>query len=83
MNEMSVNLGSIKGKAGKYQQLSFTRSPNPPTAVTFRLVHRTRKSFRSCAPHFLRSLAAFSLFAISPIALKGCLKTSLSAHFLS
>lgn len=35
------------------------------TAVTFGLVHCTRKSFRSCAPHFLRSLAAFSLFAIT------------------
>lgn len=81
---MSINLGSIKGEAGKYQQLSFTRSPNPPTAVTFRLVHRTRKSFRSCAPHFLRSLAAFSLFAIITNRTQGLFKkTSLSAHLLS
>jgi len=41
---MSINLGSIKGEAGK---LSFTRSPNPPTAVTFlaRLVSIFRETY--------------------------------------
>lgn len=78
---MSINLGSIKGEAGKNQQLSFTRSP----------LQSHLGSFIALASLFVRALHTFfahsqpSHSSPSPIALKGCFffkKRSLSCALL-